>query len=130
MFRLIVASILFASVCANPAGPPPPGYHAGPAPHYDPKPYAFTYGVLDEYSGVNFGEEVNSDGKAVVGSYHVVLPDGRIQTVKYTADHYAGYVADVAYSGHAAPYHPAPVHAKPIHHAPIAPIHAPIPHHG
>ena len=26
------------------------------------------------------------------------LPDGRVQTVRYTADHYAGYVADVSVS--------------------------------
>ena len=29
------------------------------------------------------------------------LPDGRLQTVKYTADHYNGYVADVSYTGEA-----------------------------
>ena len=29
------------------------------------------------------------------GSYTVQLPDGRVQTVKYTADDYTGYVADV-----------------------------------
>ena len=36
--------------------------------------------------------------KVVTGSYTVHLPDGRIQTVKYTADHYNGYVADVSVS--------------------------------
>ena len=49
----------------------------------------------------------------------VYLPDGRLQTVTYTADHYNGYVADVKYDGHPtypdhkapAPYHPAPHHA-------------------
>ena len=56
-------------------------------------------------------------GKAVSGSYTVALPDGRIQTVTYTADHYNGYVADVSYSGEAVypkyepkPYKPAPAY--------------------
>lgn len=34
------------------------------------------------------------------------LPDGRIQTVKYTADHYNGYVAEVSYEGN-------PIYHKP-----------------
>ena len=56
-----------------------------------------------------------ADGKAVVGSYQVALPDGRIQTVTYTADHYNGFVADVKYEGvpqypkyEPKPYAPAP----------------------
>merc|ERR1711970_434733 len=105
-----------------------------------PKPYAFEYGVQDEYSGVNFGQQEASDGAAVTGSYRVALPDGRIQVVDYHADAagYGGYVADVKYEGvaHPAPIahptpivahprpiiaHPAPIHATPIH--PIRPIH-------
>ena len=130
MMKFLILSIFFASACAAPAGPPlhaAPGYHA-PAPHYDPRPYAYEYGVKDEYHGVNFGQSETSDGKAVHGSYHVLLPDGRVQTVKYTADHYAGYIADVSYAG-VPHYGPAPKpHHKPIpHHAPIhAPIHAPL----
>ena len=37
-------------------------------------------------------------GVAASGQYFVSLPDGRLQTVTYTADG-NGYVADVQYSG-------------------------------
>ena len=122
MLTILISSVLLACACALPAGPPHhgPAYHA---PHYDPRPYAYEYGVKDEYHGVNFGQSETSDGKAVHGSYHVLLPDGRIQNVKYTADHYAGYIADVSYDGHAAPYHAPKPHHKP------APYHPPPPPH-
>merc|ERR1712001_134371 len=95
---------------------PAPVYHA-PAPAYhapvkyakeSPEPYSFTYGVADDYSKANFNAAENSDASGNVdGSYSVSLPDGRIQTVTYTADHTNGYVAEVAYSGEAV-YPPAP----------------------
>merc|ERR1739838_1270200 len=99
----------FAALPAGPPayGPPPPAYAPAPyhpAPHAKhpdeaPKPYAFQYGVADDYSGAKFNAQETADGKAVTGSYQVALPDGRIQTVTYTADHYNGYVADVKYEG-------------------------------
>ena len=59
-------------------------------------PYQFQYGVNDEYSGAKFSaSEESADGEAVIGSYTVNLPDGRVQTVTYTADHHNGFVADV-----------------------------------
>merc|ERR1711973_819778 len=103
--------------------PAPAPYHA-PAPvHYDetPKPYAFEYGVADDYSGANFNAHEAADGKAVTGSYSVHLPDGRVQTVTYTADHYNGFVADVAYEGTA--QYP---EYKPTYHKP-APAYKPAP---
>merc|ERR1712154_739098 len=102
---------------------------------YEPRPYEYAYGVKDEYSGVDIDAAESSDGKAVYGHHGVVLPDGRRQNVKYTADHYTGYVADVSYEGYAAPYAPAKhapaYHAAPVHKpAPVyhpAPIHKPAP---
>ena len=121
MLRIVAFAALVAVTVALPAGPPAP-YHA-PAPAYkeEPKPYAYTYAVKDGYSGADFSAQETADGKVVSGSYQVALPDGRIQTVTYTADHYNGYVADVKYTGEAVfpkyepkPYKPAP---KPAYHA-------------
>merc|ERR1719431_1904687 len=106
--------------------PPQPAYHA-PQPAYHAsahnevaKPYQYQYSVQDDYSGVNFGASETSDSKAVTGSYTVHLPDGRVQTVTYTADDYKGYVAEVKYEG--TPVYP---EAKP-YHAP-APKYTPAP---
>ena len=45
------------------------------------RPYSFAYGINDQYSGVNLGQEEKSDGNVVEGSYTVQLPDGRKQIV-------------------------------------------------
>ena len=132
MLRFAAFAALVAVAVALPAGPPaygPPAPAYAPAPYHPaphgkpideaPKPYAFQYGVADDYSGAKFNAQETADGKVVTGQYQVALPDGRIQTVTYTADHYNGYVADVKYEGvpvypEAKPYHPAP---KPGYHA-------------
>jgi hypothetical protein len=49
-------------------------------------------------------------GVAASGQYFVSLPDGRLQTVTYTADG-NGYVADVQYSGTPIAYEPKPAYA-------------------
>merc|ERR1711963_680759 len=118
---------------------------------YPPEPYAFQYGVADDYSQTHFSAGETSDGNVVSGSYSVQLPDGRIQHVKYTADHYNGYVAEVTYEGtphypeekpyhppapsyapKPAPYHPSPKPApyhppKPVYHKPEPVYHKPEP---
>merc|ERR1712021_20056 len=118
MLRIAAFAALVAVAVALPAGPP----SYAPAPVYKevPKPYAYQYGVADDYSGSKFNAQESADGSGVVaGSYQVALPDGRIQTVTYTADHHNGYIADVKYEGtpvypEAKPYHAAP---KPGYHA-------------
>jgi hypothetical protein len=79
-------------------------------------------------SGVNFGASESRNGYVTSGSYHVLLPDGRVQTVTYTVDGDSGYIADVQYSGYAkAPaYAPAPKYAPKPAYAP-APKYAPKP---
>jgi len=44
------------------------------------------------------------DGDNTKGTYSVVLPDGRRQTVDYYVNGYSGYVADVKYDGYAKAY--------------------------
>ena len=95
MFSLTILCLVISAVC----GDGPPAY--GPPPSYEKEaaqPYHYQYAVQDDYSGANFGASEDSDAKVVTGTYTVHLPDGRIQTVKYTADHYNGYVADVSVS--------------------------------
>merc|ERR1711962_313290 len=106
-----------------------PVVHHAPAPYHapapvaykeEPAPYAYEYGVADDYSKAAFNAAETADGSgAVTGSYSVALPDGRTQHVSYTADHYNGYVADVSYEGvpvypEVKPYVPAPA---PAYHA-------------
>merc|ERR1712106_677067 len=107
-------------------------YHPAPAynePEYPPEPYSYEYAVADDYSKAAFSAGETSDGNTVSGSYSVALPDGRTQHVKYTADHYNGYIADVTYEGVPQyPEAPAPYHAPAPSHAPApAPYHAPAP---
>lgn len=65
-----------------------------------PIPYKFAYHVKDTPSHNDYSHEESSDGSVVTGSYSVLLPDGRKQTVTYTAGT-SGYVANVQYSGQA-----------------------------
>merc|ERR1711881_834361 len=78
-----------------------------------PEPYTYSYGVADAETNSNFNAAETADANGVVGgSYSVNLPDGRTQTVTYTADEVNGFVADVSYSGEAV-YPPAPVGGYP-----------------
>merc|ERR1712025_517239 len=111
-----------------------PAYHAPVHAGYvaddlaEPSPYSYTYAVADDYSGAAFQQAENNDGTGVVdGEYSVNLPDGRIQHVKYHANDYDGYVADVTCEGEphyaaAAPVAHA-VHAPVVAHAVHAPVH-------
>merc|ERR1712072_294327 len=128
---VLIASALVAAALADspPAYGAPAPYH--PAPAYKPveklppQPFAYEYGVADDYSKNNFRKTETQDAEGkVAGSFTIALPDGRIQTTTYTADHYNGFVAEVTYEGtpvyppepkegygHAAPvYKPAPAY--------------------
>ena len=113
----------------------PPSYSA-PAPSYKPAPkpspaykpaptykeptyksdakynYAYEVKANNNYHGnVDFGHSETRDGCSTSGKYSVLLPDGRVQTVTYTATCYGGYNADVSYYGEAKPY----VYKKPAY---------------
>merc|ERR1719266_2208069 len=105
-------------------GPPPPAYHPEKLP---PQPFAYEYGVKDDYSKADFHktETQNADG-VVSGSYVIALPDGRIQTTSYTADHVNGFVAEVTYSGEAQyPPEPKGGYGHPAPYAPPPPAYKP-----
>merc|ERR1712066_995768 len=117
-----------------------PAYHAPVAHHAgyvaddlsEVSPYSYTYAVADDYSGAAFQQAENNDGAGVVdGEYSVNLPDGRIQHVKYHANDYDGYVADVTYEGEPH-YAAAPAgHAAPVvSHAGHGLVHGGLAHHG
>lgn len=59
--------------------------------------YAFGYRVRDFYTGNDFGhtQNKNTDGK-ITGEYHILLPDKRVQIVRYYAND-DGFHADVSY---------------------------------
>merc|ERR1712201_39353 len=128
MYKVILASALAATAFA--AGPPAYG---APAPYVPeklpPQPYAYEYGVADDYSKANFKKTETQDANGLVaGSFVIALPDGRIQTTTYTADHGNGFVADVTYEGTPV-YPPEPKegygHAAPAYKA--APVYKPAP---
>nr|XP_053647850.1 cuticle protein 8-like isoform X2 [Cherax quadricarinatus] len=100
-------------------GPPQhkPVYGPPPKQVYAEVPYNFAYGVKDDYKGTDFSQNEESDGKTVKGSYTVLLPDGRKQTVNYVADDYGGFRAEVSYYGEAQypkEYGP-PITFKPVY---------------
>ena len=115
----MVAALLAVAAADNapyttpaPTYAPRPAYH--PQPAYKPAPYHqesydappkydFNYDVhgYGDYEP-QFNAQEARDGYATQGSYSVVLPDGRTQTVTYRVDDaYSGTIADVTYTGEA-----------------------------
>merc|ERR1711955_71719 len=67
-----------------------------------PQPYGYQYGVDDAETKASFQKSESKDNQGrVLGSFVIALPDGRIQTVKYTADPIQGFQAEVSYEGQA-----------------------------
>ena len=64
----------------------------------EPAKYDFMYEVDAPEYGNQFGHQEQRDGDLTQGSYHVLLPDGRVQTVQYVADA-NGYRPQVSYQG-------------------------------
>merc|ERR1712242_447969 len=140
-YKVALAAALLAVAVADKvpvAYAPAPAYHK-PAPYKEeklpPQPFAYQYGVKDDYSGASYQKSETQDQYGVVGgSYTVALPDGRTQIVTYTADHEGGFIADVKYEG-VAQYPPEPKEGyghgpayKPAPYKP-APAYKPAPYH-
>jgi len=128
----MLKATLFALVSVASAQNVLVGQSYGAAPKYvepeaPPQPYAYQYGVSDDYSNSNFKKQESQDAAGnVAGSFTIALPDGRIQTTTYTADPVNGYVAQVSYEGtpvyppepaEGYGYRPALVKAAPIYKA-------------
>ncbi|XP_060519594.1 pro-resilin-like [Cylas formicarius] len=62
----------------------------------EPANYEFEYHVQDAQSGNDFGHKEQRQGDVAQGKYFVLLPDGRLQTVEYTADT-GGYKPRISY---------------------------------
>ncbi|XP_048000029.1 uncharacterized protein LOC125237109 [Leguminivora glycinivorella] len=58
--------------------------------------YEFGYRVRDHHSGNDFGHQEAKHGDNTNGAYHVLLPDGRMQKVRYSAGP-EGFHADISY---------------------------------
>ncbi|KAK8383845.1 hypothetical protein O3P69_015940 [Scylla paramamosain] len=63
--------------------------------------YNFGYAVRDGRSGNDFGHQETRDLDSTVGSYHVYLPDGRLQQISYRVHGGSGYLAQVTHKGEA-----------------------------
>ena len=84
-------------------------------------PYSFAWAVKDDPSYNDYAHQETGDDKGyVTGSYRVLLPDGRTQTVNYKADDYTGFVADVKYEGEAKYSDYKPAYPKPAYPSPPA----------
>ena len=131
ILQVILASALVAAAVAFPQAP----RYGAPATYVEenlaPQPFAYEYGVNDDYSKANFQKSENQDTYGnVAGSFTIALPDGRIQTTRYTATNEDGFIADVSYEG--TPVYPAekaaPAYAPPRAYAPApVPAYAPAP---
>ncbi|XP_075987838.1 uncharacterized protein LOC142984251 [Anticarsia gemmatalis] len=58
--------------------------------------YEFGYRVRDHETGNDFGHQEEKSGDNTRGQYHVLLPDGRLQQVRYSAGP-DGFHADISY---------------------------------
>jgi len=93
--------------------PAPPVYKQAASyvePQYAPVDpnYTWEYAVKEDYKHNDFGHKETRDHYLATGKYYVALPDGRFQTVTYTADE-TGYHPVVEYTGQASyPEEPKP----------------------
>lgn len=67
--------------------------------------YDFQYKVEDQPTNNYYGQNENGDQQGIVtGTYYVLLPDGRLQTVEYRVDGDTGFVPRISYQANASPF--------------------------
>ena len=115
--KFFIASVFALAALSNTASARPnpdnrpSSYSSAPSYPNVPASYTYDWAVKYDYSNNNYGQNESRDGDKTTGSYYVLLPDGRTQTVTYSVDGYGGYVADITYSGEAK--YPEPQKYKP-----------------
>ena len=112
VFVFVFSALINTSIGRPSPDNAPVSYGSAPTYASEPANYNYEWAVKDDYSNNNYGQAETRNGDKTTGSYHVLLPDGRTQTVTYSVDAYGGYVADVTYAGEvkaeAPKYKPAP----------------------
>ena len=114
MFSFVLTCTVLLNTCfGRPVADNAPQTYASRASTYPsiPASYSYDWSVKDDYSNNNYGQTESREGDKTTGSYYVLLPDGRTQTVTYSVDGYGGYVAKVTYTGEAK-YPKAPKYQK------------------
>ncbi|XP_063388252.1 cuticle protein 21-like [Cydia fagiglandana] len=107
---LLAWFLLVTDVASQEYLPPKPGGGKKPAPEPTlPANYDFSYNVEDSGVSLDFGHNEKRKDDRATGSYHVLLPDGRMQLVEYEAGP-DGYKPQVMYMGTAT--YPAPAADK------------------
>ncbi|KAK2711051.1 hypothetical protein QYM36_012277 [Artemia franciscana] len=132
LYQGVFILVAFIAVAASQSYPKPSYNTPAYKDKYEYRPYSFDWTVKDDPSYNDYGHQQNTDASGnTQGSYRVLLPDGRVQTVSYTVTPYGGYNADVTYSGeynykpaYKAPAYKAPAYPAPAYKAPAYPAPA------
>ncbi|CAG9113462.1 unnamed protein product [Plutella xylostella] len=88
----------YSSVAAQEYLPPKNGKKPAAAEPTQPANYNYSYDVQDNTITLDFGHNEKRKDDRTTGSYHVLLPDGRMQLVEYEAGP-NGYKPVIMYMG-------------------------------
>merc|ERR1719278_2246881 len=100
----------------DPATLPAPVYKEEKLP---PQPFAYEYGVADDYSKANFKKTETQDAEGkVAGSFTIALPDGRIQTTTWVLLLPMAPPPMVPPQPTTQPQHTSPSRSSPLSHTP------------
>ncbi|KAF7284090.1 pro-resilin-like [Rhynchophorus ferrugineus] len=103
---VVLATVLTVLVHYNEALPQYPQRRIpGPADeNFPPQPYEYEYKVDNSPSTTFFGQSESGDAQGrVIGSYYVLLADGRLMNVEYTVDGESGFVPKITFSPQSVP---------------------------